>query len=123
LVDKDADLTGITAVGIVFPGVSDGFLGTGRSAFAFVICVPAAVTEIAAPFAEDARVFFRLMPSVPELDTLIETCAIAPFGIALIFGPLAIQPYPPALAAHVTVLPAAVNCGPAVTERMDMFEG
>jgi hypothetical protein len=107
-----------------------GFKETGLHARELTVAggltltVPAVAARAeGSPTGVDAKA--PLIPTLTAPDPLIvaDTFAITPLAIAVAFIPLATQLYPADAAAHVNVLPAAVNAGPAVTEILDTLAG
>lgn len=91
---------------------------------ALTITVPeVAATEEGSPPGVDAVAPLIPMLIAAEPLTVPDTVAITPFAMAFAFIPVATQLYPADTAAHVNVLPAAVNAGPAETEILDALAG
>jgi hypothetical protein len=84
--------------------------------------VVAATAEGSPPGVEATEPLIPMLIAAEPL-TVADTVAITPFAIAVAFIPLAMQLYPADAAAHVNVLPAAVNAGPAETEILDTLAG
>jgi hypothetical protein len=84
---------------------------------------PAAVSETPSPAGVEAMALLNPKLMADEPDTVADTVATVPFPIAFWFGPLAMQVYCPDAAAHVSVLPAAVNAVPATAERFVTLAG
>ena len=84
---------------------------------------PVALTETELPPGDAAIAPLTPILIAAQPDTVAETVATTPFALAMAFMPLARQVYPTDVVAHVRVLSAAVNDGPAATERLDTVPG
>jgi hypothetical protein len=110
--------------------LAPGFKDAGLHARELTVAVPltltvpaVALTEEGSPPGVDASSPLIPMLIAAEPLTVADTVAITPFAIAVAFIPLATQLYPAGAAAHVNVLPAALNAGPAETETLDTLAG
>jgi hypothetical protein len=75
------------------------------------------------PSAAAPRLPFSTKGIFVNPETVPVTVATTPSAITFVFVPYAIQTKVPVAAPHVSVLPAAVNAGPAVSETFESVAG